>query len=116
MMSAPRVRLIAHYELAGPTEPTWWAESDDLPGFTAVYPSLGELQREAEDAVRFHLETDDVEVEWATADDVPAWAYVHVSFNQPAFGKPDGLVQRMSTAWVETEALTRAGERSAVSQ
>jgi hypothetical protein len=50
--------------MAAPNEPTWWAESADLPGFTAVYPSLGELQRQAEDAVHFALETNDVEVEW----------------------------------------------------
>jgi predicted RNase H-like HicB family nuclease len=96
-MSARRVRLVAHYEVAGPDEPTWWAASDDLPGFTAVYPSLGELQREAEDAVRFHLEADDVEVDWATADDVPLWAYVHISFEQPGFVREDQVTRSAST-------------------
>ncbi|MGD0811964.1 MAG: hypothetical protein ABSA91_19985 [Acidimicrobiales bacterium] len=79
------MRLLAHYEMAAPNEPTWWAESADLPGFTAVYPSLGELQRQAEEAVRFALETNDVEVDWGAADDTPSWAAGHIEFRQPEF-------------------------------
>jgi hypothetical protein len=92
MPFARRVGLVAHYEMATPNEPTWWAESTDLPGFTAVYPSLGELQRQAEDAVHFALETNDVEVEWAAAEDTPSWAAVHIEFRQPEF--VTGLVNR----------------------
>ena len=77
------VTLVAHYEPSENGQPTWWAESEDFPGFTAVYPSLGELQREAEAAVKFALDTDEVDFEWQAAAGVPPWAYVHITYAQP---------------------------------
>jgi hypothetical protein len=90
--------------MAAPDEPTWWAESDDLPGFTAVYPSLGELQRQAEDAVHFALETDDVEVEWGAAGDTPSWAATHVEFRQPEFVAEERVSRRPNNLTVEISA------------
>jgi len=90
-----RVTLIAHYEWVAEREvPTWWAESDDLPGFTAAYPSLGELQREAEDAVRFGLETDDVEINWVGSGDIPDWAAIHIEFVRPGLMRDGGPSSR----------------------
>ena len=111
MASARKVRLRVHYEMAGPFEPTWWADSPDIPGFSAVYPSLGELQRQAEDAVRFALEATEVELAWETADDVPLWAAVHIEFDQPEFAAKDQVTLGHSTLSVGTSR----GEVSAIS-
>jgi predicted RNase H-like HicB family nuclease len=102
MASARKVRLRVHYEMAGPFEPTWWADSPDIPGFSAVYPSLGELQRQAEDAVRFALEATEVELAWETADDAPLWAAVHIQFDQPEFAAKDQVTLGHSTLSVGT--------------
>ena len=87
-MVARSVSFVAHFEWidGGAGEPTWWAESDDLPGFTAVYPSLGELQREAEACARFTLD-DDLEFTWVAGEESPEWAAVHVEFVRPAFAR-----------------------------
>lgn len=56
------IRATYHHE-----ESTWWAESDDLPGFSAANESLGEVRRmlleavpefvsDAEVSVREHLD------------------------------------------------------------
>ena len=37
-------------------ETTWWAESDDLPGFTAVADSISELQSLTYEGVSFYLD------------------------------------------------------------
>ncbi len=101
MVTRRSVTLIAHYEWVEETsEPTWWAESDDIPGFTAVYPSLGELQRQAEDAVRFALSIADVEIDWVAGDDAPRWAAVQVEFVRPAFASdsiPAGQTLQVAT-------------------
>jgi len=102
MVFARRVRLVAHYEMAAPDDPTWWAESADLPGFTAVYSSLGELQREAVDAVHFALETDDVAIEWEGADDAPRWAAAHIEFHQPEFLAEERVSRRPNNITVGT--------------
>lgn len=114
MVSARRVRLVAHYEMAAHNEPTWWAESGDLPGFTAVYPSLGELQREAEDAVHFALGTNDVEVEWGPADDAPSWAAVHIEFHQPEFASEDAVTRSPNNISVGTSPAEIRSDTGAV--
>ena len=40
----------------------WWAESDDLPGWSASADSLSELKVLVVDGVRFELDDDDVKV------------------------------------------------------
>jgi predicted RNase H-like HicB family nuclease len=102
MTSARRVTLKVHYEMSGPLEPTWWAESPDIPGFSAVYPSLAELQRQAEDAVRFALEATEVELAWEPADDAPLWAAVHLQFGQPEFAPKDQVTLGHSTLSIGT--------------
>ena len=88
MVSPHNVTLTAHLERSeDATECAWWAEANELPGFVAAYPSLGELQREAEDAVCFALASDDIEIEWKAAEGVPDWAYVHIEFVRPAFAQ-----------------------------
>jgi len=37
------VQIIVHMETTSPTDVSWWAESPDVPGFTAAAPSLPEL-------------------------------------------------------------------------
>lgn len=114
-MSARHLTLVAHYEWVADQEvPTWWAVSDDLPGFTAAYPSLGELQREAEDAVRFALETDDVEVDWISGGDVPEWAAVHIEVVRPGLVRDGGPSSR--TYHLDTQpAYSYVGELGSVS-
>jgi predicted RNase H-like HicB family nuclease len=34
----------------------WWAESPDAPGFTAVAPTMEELEKRVEEGLRFHFE------------------------------------------------------------
>jgi hypothetical protein len=79
------ITIVAHLDWDEDAhEHCWWAESDDVPGFTAVYPSLGELQREAENAVSTMLcqAGEPVEIRWTTTDDVPSWAAVHISLSE----------------------------------
>lgn len=90
MVSPRRVTLVVHWEWALGEGPTWWAESEDLPGFTAAYPSLGELQREAEEAVRFALEADEVDIDWVSGGDIPTWAAVHVEAARPGLIRDGG--------------------------
>jgi predicted RNase H-like HicB family nuclease len=40
----------------------WWAESDDLPGFSAAAPTLTDLRRLARDGAAFALHTSHVEI------------------------------------------------------
>lgn len=71
--------LVAHYEwVEDAAHGTWWADSPEVPGFYAAAPSLGQLQREAEEALRWSAEDDDLEVDWTTEEDVPEWAAAHV--------------------------------------
>lgn len=46
-----QITLVIHHE-----EGTWWAESSELPGFSAAAESLEELRREATDGIAFHLD------------------------------------------------------------
>ena len=44
------VTLLLHLELVD-GEHAWWAESDDVPGFTAAAPTLAELRERAHAAL-----------------------------------------------------------------
>jgi len=46
-----RVRVIYHHEGEG-----WWAESPDVPGWTAVGKSYAEILKLAEEGIPFALE------------------------------------------------------------
>jgi predicted RNase H-like HicB family nuclease len=46
-----RVRVIYHHEAEG-----WWAESPDVPGWTAVGKSYAEILTLAEEGIPFALE------------------------------------------------------------
>jgi predicted RNase H-like HicB family nuclease len=52
------VSVIYHYEPEG-----WWADSPDIPGWTATADSVDALRSLAEEGVRFALESDEVVVE-----------------------------------------------------
>lgn len=52
------IRVIYHEE-----EGSWWAESPDVPRWTAGASSFDEVRKLAEEGVRFALERDDVEIE-----------------------------------------------------
>lgn len=87
-----QVSLVAHFEwIEDVGHATWWADSPDVLGFYAAAPSLGELQREAPEALRWSMESEDVEVEWTTEDDVPEWAATHVAIH------PEGLAHLYSS-------------------
>lgn len=51
------IRVIHHLE-----DDCWWAESPDVPGWTAVGATFAEIRKLAEEGVRFALEQDDVEL------------------------------------------------------
>lgn len=53
-----RIRVIYHEE----PPHGWWAESPEIPRWTAAADTLAEIRQLAEDGVRFALERDDVEV------------------------------------------------------
>lgn len=66
------ITLVAHFEwLEDAQEPSWWADSPDDPGFFAAAPSLGALQREAEAAIRWAHDDEELTIAW-DYDDVPA--------------------------------------------
>ena len=52
------VRVLYHEESDG-----WWAESPDIPRWTAFGATFDEVHQLAEEGVRFALEDDTVEVE-----------------------------------------------------
>jgi predicted RNase H-like HicB family nuclease len=52
-----RDRVIYHHEGEG-----WWAESPDVPGWTAVGKSYAEILKLAEEGIPFALECDEVEL------------------------------------------------------
>lgn len=52
-----RVTVTYHRE-AG----TWWADSEEVPGYTAVADALGELRTLVSEGIRFVLEDDDIEI------------------------------------------------------
>ena len=54
-----RITVIYHDE----TPHGWWAESPQLDGWSAAGESLEEVQRLAEEGVRFTLDRDDVAIE-----------------------------------------------------
>lgn len=51
------MRVIYHLE-----DGTWWAESPDVAGFTAVGEALPQLRREVREALSFYLSTDEFEL------------------------------------------------------
>ncbi len=53
------IRVIYHHD----PPYCWWAESPEIPRWTAVADTLAEIRQLAEDGVRFALERDDVIVE-----------------------------------------------------
>jgi len=48
--------------------PGWWAESEDIEGWSAAAESLSELQRLVHDGVRFALEHEDAQVRHRLVD------------------------------------------------
>ena len=58
-----RVRVIYHDD----SPHCWWAESPDIPRWTAAAASHDELRTLVEEGVRFALERDDVTVEHLVA-------------------------------------------------
>ncbi|HUF33263.1 MAG TPA: hypothetical protein VMN58_08675 [Acidimicrobiales bacterium] len=68
------ITLVARFEWVDDAqEPSWWADSPQDPGFYAAASSLGALQREAEDAIRWAHEEEDLSITW-DFDDVPPLA------------------------------------------
>lgn len=55
-----RVTVTYHRE-AG----TWWADSEDVPGYTAVADALGDLRALVFEGIPFALEHDDIEIDEA---------------------------------------------------
>lgn len=47
----PTVTLVLHFEYLDTGEPSWWAESDDVPGFYAAGRSLAEMYSLAREAL-----------------------------------------------------------------
>lgn len=85
------VTLVARFEwLEEAQQPSWWADSPDDPGFFAAAPSLGALQREAEAAIRWAHDDEDVTVAWEY-DDVPALVAAISRIESPV-GTPHMLV------------------------
>ena len=66
--SMETIRVIHHTE-----EGTWWAESPDVPRWSAAGDTFEETRRLAEEGVRFALERDDLVVEhfWPVAPTAP---------------------------------------------
>jgi predicted RNase H-like HicB family nuclease len=58
----------------------WWADSPDLPGWTATAETLDELRALADEGVRFSLDRDDVIVEHLLNADVPRGAVIVFDF------------------------------------
>ncbi len=58
------IKVKVHNEpLDGPElRVSWWAESDQVPGWTAAADSLAELKQLVDEGVRFALEDDSVEI------------------------------------------------------
>lgn len=56
-MTLTMVRVTYHHE-----RDSWWAESPDVPGYTAVAATLEELRAAVREGLPFHLDVDDVEV------------------------------------------------------
>lgn len=59
-----RVRVIYHHE-----DDAWWAESPDVPGFTAAGSTLGEVRSLVREGVPFHLEMSAGDVELVESTD-----------------------------------------------
>ena len=64
-----RIRVIHHYE-----DGSWWAESPDVPEWTAAADTYEDAHRLAEEGIRFALERDDVAVEHFVPAETPAGA------------------------------------------
>jgi predicted RNase H-like HicB family nuclease len=47
---------------------TWWAESEDVPGFSAAAEHLSELRRLVREGLMFHLDLDSAELRESMAD------------------------------------------------
>jgi len=49
-------------------EGSWWAESDDVPGFSAVGASLAEVREQVREGLPFHLDVGSVDLRESLAD------------------------------------------------
>jgi predicted RNase H-like HicB family nuclease len=58
------IRVTYHQE-----EGSWWAESPDVPGFSATAEDLVELRTLVREGLTFHLRVDSVDVRESLADD-----------------------------------------------
>ena len=50
-----QIELIVHLEQGEPSAVSWWAESADVPGFSAFADSLADLRTLAHESLRDHL-------------------------------------------------------------
>lgn len=65
-----RVATVRYHSEAG----TWWAESPEAPGFTAVADTLSEFRELSRTGLAFYFETDDLDLREAMASGAPVGA------------------------------------------
>ena len=53
-----RIAMTYHRE-----DGTWWAESEDVPGYTAVADTLGDLRTLVSEGIPFTLEDEDIQID-----------------------------------------------------
>lgn len=58
--------VVYHHE-----DGTWWADSPDVPGFTAVSDTLSELRQMVREGVPFYLDESEVELYEQNVDGTP---------------------------------------------
>jgi predicted RNase H-like HicB family nuclease len=89
------VRMRYHHEPEG-----WWADSPDVAGFTAVGADIAEVRTLVKEGIRFHLETDDVEIYEDVVDrSLPAVVEIHLdatALRVDSDATPSGYTMRSS--------------------
>lgn len=93
--------VVYHQEPEG----TWWAEADQVPGFTAFGETLAEVRELARTGVPFYADDPTIEIREQLADGTPVLE-LHVSTPDLHVAPP-----RWEIAWTGIEPVTTTGAR-----
>lgn len=101
-MKLASASVVYHQEPEG----TWWAEADQVPGFTAFGETLAEVRELVRTGIPFYAEDPSIEISEQYADGTPVVA-LHVSTPELHVVTP-----RWDFAWTGIAAVTTTGAQS----
>lgn len=87
------IHVVYHHE-----EGSWWAESDDMPGWTAIGGSLREIRRLVREGIGIFFEGVEIDLRESYADD-PAALVADVHWITPAGTWADTASSSHTLTW-----------------